>query len=46
MGGSGNVVKCGNCMICLCLMLNNFVFVDYVVLKKIFGVMGVVESDV
>lgn len=45
VGGSGNVAKCGNCMTRLRLTLNNSALADHAALKKISGVMGVVESD-
>ncbi|HIP76203.1 MAG TPA: PTS N-acetylmuramic acid transporter subunits IIBC [Psychromonas hadalis] len=45
IGGAGNVKKCGNCMTRLRLTLTNDSFVDLVSLKKVKGVMGVVESD-
>ncbi|MCX9561957.1 PTS transporter subunit EIIB, partial [Vibrio cholerae] len=45
VGGSGNVAKCGNCMTRLRLTLNNSALADHSALKKISGVMGVVESD-
>ncbi|EIT7145513.1 PTS N-acetylmuramic acid transporter subunit IIBC [Vibrio vulnificus] len=45
VGGSSNVSKCGNCMTRLRLTLANNGVADQAVIKRIPGVMGVVESD-
>lgn len=45
VGGSGNVTKCGNCMTRLRLSLANPDLADHAAIKKIAGVMGVIESD-
>ncbi|ELX4123873.1 PTS N-acetylmuramic acid transporter subunit IIBC [Vibrio vulnificus] len=45
VGGSRNVSKCGNCMTRLRLTLANNGVADQAVIKRIPGVMGVVESD-
>lgn len=45
VGGSTNINKCGNCMTRLRLSLKNNSLVQLPELKKISGVMGVVESD-
>ncbi|EKT61033.1 PTS N-acetylmuramic acid transporter subunit IIBC [Providencia sneebia] len=45
IGGSANIKHCGNCMTRLRLTLNNDQLVDKAELKKIPGVLGVIESD-
>ncbi len=45
VGGSTNVIKCGNCMTRLRLTLANAGIADQAAIKAIPGVMGVVESD-
>ncbi|EJV2651626.1 PTS N-acetylmuramic acid transporter subunit IIBC [Vibrio vulnificus] len=45
VGGCSNVSKCGNCMTRLRLTLANNGVADQAVIKRIPGVMGVVESD-
>lgn len=44
-GGSGNILVCGNCMTRLRLTLSNRDLVQHDELKKIPGVMGVVNGD-
>ncbi|MDC9621129.1 PTS N-acetylmuramic acid transporter subunit IIBC [Xenorhabdus sp. XENO-7] len=45
MGGVNNVVHCGNCMTRLRLTLRDDSLVDKTALKKIPGVLGVIEND-
>lgn len=45
IGGPGNVAHSGNCMTRLRLTLNNSQLADKVAIKKIEGVLGVIESD-
>ena len=45
IGGKGNVIKCGNCMTRLRLTLQDDNLADRDSLKRIVGVMGLVESD-
>ncbi|UJF18203.1 PTS N-acetylmuramic acid transporter subunit IIBC [Vibrio sp. SS-MA-C1-2] len=45
IGGAGNVTQCGNCMTRLRLTLSNSNVVDQDKLKRLSGVLGVVESD-
>ncbi|MDX7986260.1 PTS N-acetylmuramic acid transporter subunit IIBC [Xenorhabdus sp. 12] len=45
IGGAGNVAHSGNCMTRLRLTLRNDSLVDKARLKKIAGVLGVIESD-
>ncbi|WP_340618405.1 PTS N-acetylmuramic acid transporter subunit IIBC [Xenorhabdus entomophaga] len=45
IGGAGNVAHCGNCMTRLRLTLRDDSLVDKARLKKITGVLGVIESD-
>ena len=45
IGGKGNVIKCGNCMTRLRLTLQDDSLADRDSIKRIAGVMGLVESD-
>ncbi|MGJ7383664.1 PTS transporter subunit EIIB, partial [Morganella morganii] len=45
IGGPGNVAQSGNCMTRLRLTLNNTQLADKIAIKKIEGVLGVIESD-
>ena len=45
IGGNENVIKCGNCMTRLRLTLKNDSLADRDSIKRIAGVMGLVESD-
>lgn len=45
IGGPGNVAHSGNCMTRLRLTLNNTQLADKIAIKKIEGVLGVIESD-
>ena len=45
IGGPGNVAHSGNCMTRLRLTLNNSQLADKIAIKKIEGVLGVIESD-
>lgn len=45
IGGKNNVIKCGNCMTRLRLTLHNDDLADRDTIKRIAGVMGLVESD-
>ena len=45
IGGNGNVIKCGNCMTRLRLTLKDDSLADRDSIKRIAGVMGLVESD-
>ncbi|MBB1273599.1 PTS N-acetylmuramic acid transporter subunit IIBC [Psychromonas sp. SR45-3] len=45
IGGKNNIVKCGNCMTRLRLTLSDDSIVDQDTIKRISGVMGLVESD-
>ncbi|MDX7992722.1 PTS N-acetylmuramic acid transporter subunit IIBC [Xenorhabdus littoralis] len=45
IGGAGNVAYCGNCMTRLRLTLRDDSLADKIRLKKISGVLGVIESD-
>ncbi|MCG8710750.1 PTS N-acetylmuramic acid transporter subunit IIBC [Brenneria sp. 4F2] len=45
VGGGGNITLCGNCMTRLRLTLADRALVELVALKRIAGVMGVIEGD-
>lgn len=45
IGGKSNVIKCGNCMTRLRLTLHDDNLADRDTIKRITGVMGLVESD-
>ncbi|KLO03281.1 PTS system N-acetylmuramic acid transporter subunits IIBC, partial [Morganella morganii] len=45
IGGPGNVAHSGNCMTRLRLTLNNTQLADKIAIRKIEGVLGVIESD-
>ncbi|PSW08265.1 PTS N-acetylmuramic acid transporter subunits IIBC [Photobacterium rosenbergii] len=45
IGGQNNVARCGNCMTRLRLALHDEMLADHDEIKRIAGVMGVVESD-
>lgn len=45
IGSPGNVAQSGNCMTRLRLTLNNTQLADKIAIKKIEGVLGVIESD-
>ncbi|SUC25432.1 EIIBC-MurNAc [Providencia rustigianii] len=45
VGGGRNIKQCGNCMTRLRLTLNDVQHVDKAAIKKIAGVLGVLESD-